>query len=101
MAYAWSQEDHISILELQAVPTEIRRIARRDASQSMRYFHVVDSRVAHMLMAKGRSSSKRMNRVARRIISCCLMSNFYPLSLWTLSKWNFADGPSRRYAPIK
>ena len=56
---------------------------------------VLDSKVAANAIAKGRSSSRRLNRQLRRLLAVVLASDQYPLVLWTISKWNFADKPSR------
>ena len=47
----------------------------------------------------GAVSSKRLNRVARRIAAMALALDNYPLVLWTISKWNFSDHGSRVYEP--
>ena len=91
-SYPFSHADHITTLELTAAFCEIRRQARSLRGQKRRYFHVVDSQPIFYVLAKGRSSSRRLNRLARRVA---------PIALWTLSKWNAASGPSRRFDPAQ
>ncbi|CAE7937948.1 unnamed protein product [Symbiodinium necroappetens] len=64
--------------------TELRRRARDKDELGKRFFCVIDSLVSFYVLGKGRSSSKRLNRVSRLI----------PMCLWTISKWNFSDGAS-------
>lgn len=46
-------------------------------------------------LAKGRSSSKRLNKVVRKCNAHLLALDNYMFPLWTISRWNFADKPSR------
>lgn len=62
-----------------------------------RFFNVVDSMLMFYAMAKGRSPSKKLNRILRRIMAVTICSRTIPVTLWTLSKWNFADAPSRLF----
>ena len=61
----------------------------------MRLFHVVDSMVTSSVLAKGRSSSRVLNRILRRICALVLAADLYVLPLWTISGWNFSDSGSR------
>ena len=58
-------------------------------------FHIFDSRVCSCVIAKGRSSSKVLNRPLRRYCALALASDSYILPLWTISSWNFSDPGSR------
>ncbi|CAE7290874.1 unnamed protein product [Symbiodinium sp. CCMP2592] len=60
-----------------------------------RFFCIVDSLVTFYVLGKGRSSSKRLNRICRRITAISLATGLIPITLWTISKWNFSDGASR------
>ena len=66
---------------------------------NIRFFHVFDSRVCSCVIAKGRSSSRVLNRILRRVASLLLASDAYALPLWTISAWNFSDSGSRVLAP--
>ena len=97
MSYAWRQEAHINELELLAVAVFLKRRARTRAKQHLRFFHVLDSMVSRGVLAKGRSSSRRLNKVARRCSAYMLAMDNYMFPLWTISRWNFADKASRAH----
>jgi hypothetical protein len=94
-AYSWKQKQHINVLELIAFFNFLRHLARSKLEHSARFFHILDSRVSSCVLAKGRSSSKILNRSLRRITSLLLASDLYVLPLWTISSWNFSDAGSR------
>ena len=96
MAFKWKQEGHINELETQALAAHIRRILREDGMQQVRVMVVLDSQVLYFALGKGRSPSKRLNRLLRRIMALTLMGDMYIFPIWTLSAWNFADKPSRQ-----
>ena len=89
----------LNILELTAFLTELRRRARSPEEPGHRFFCIVDSLVNFYILGKGRSSSKRLNRVCRRVTAVTLASGVIPMTLWTISKWNFSDGASRKFEP--
>ena len=95
-SYAWSQTQHINVLEFTAFLNYIRSITRSTRVHSHRLFHVLDSRVCSCIIAKGRSSSRLLNRLCRRFTGFALASDLYVLPLWTISKWNFSDAASRQ-----
>eukprot|EP00435_Cladocopium_sp_Y103_P044009 s914_g12.t1 len=97
LSFAWRQEQHINILEISAFLVEFRRRTRQRQQLGSRYFNITDSQVAFHCLTKGRSSSPRLNRLLRRINALSLMGDVLPVHLWTISKWNFADAPSRRH----
>ena len=97
LSYKWSEPQHINILEATAVLTEFRRRLRQPDMVGKRFFNVVDSMVIYFAMSKGRSGSRRLNRTLRRIMALSICSQTIPVNLWTISKWNFADAPSRRF----
>ena len=100
LAFRWKRSQHINILyptyEVTAFLSYLRHRARSSSSQSSRWLHILDSLDSTNLIAKGRSSSKRLNMLCRRIMAVCLTSDLYPLVLWTVSRWNFAYHASRR-----
>jgi hypothetical protein len=97
MSWPWRHEQHINILEMAAFLTHSRRRARMSQCRGKRYLHIVDSKVTANVVAKGRSSSRRLNRLARRLMAVDLATDCYPLVLWTISDWNFSDEASRRF----
>ena len=97
MSYAWRQEAHINELELLAVAVFLKRRARTRTQQHLRFFHALDSMVSRGVLAKGRSSSRRLNKVARRCRAYLLAMDNYMFPLWPISRWNFADKASRAH----
>ena len=69
LAFPWREEGHINELELNAVAVFLRRRARFKNNHSTRFLHVLDSMVSRGCLAKGRSSSKRLNQVLREVHS--------------------------------
>ena len=94
-SYPWDVTNHINVLELSAVFNFLRYATRDLGWCQLRLFHIVDSRVVSCVLAKGRSSSKLLNRILRRICSILVATDLYILPLWTISQWNFGDLPSR------
>ena len=95
LAYPWKEEGHINELELNAVAVFLKRRTRSRLKHGLRYFHVLDSMVSRGCLAKGRSSSPRLNQVLRKCAAHLLAADMYQFPLWTISRWNFADKPSR------
>ena len=95
LSFAWKHEQHINILEVAAAFAHLRRKSRGPEGHALRQLIVLDSKVAANVMAKGRSSPRRLNRMCRRIMALVLAADLYPLVLWTISRWNYADRPSR------
>lgn len=97
LSYPWSSEQHINLLEVTAVLTEFRRRLRDPTNIKLRFMNIVDSLVTYYAITKGRSGSKRLNRTLRRLMALNIASKSVLISLWTLSKWNYADAASRRF----
>ena len=97
LSYPWKHSQHIYVLEVSAFLVEFRRRAREIAQLGARFFNVTDSQVGFFTRSKGRSKAPRLNRLLRRINAVILVSQVMPIHLWTTSKWNFADAPSRRF----
>ena len=97
-SYRWQTPQHINVLELLAFFNYIRAWTVHKDARSVRFFHVLDSRVSSCVIAKGRSSSKLLNRILRRVCALTLVADLYVLPLWTVSSWNFSDPGSRAVA---
>ena len=97
LAYKWTESQHINVLEATAVLAELRRRVRDPTMLGKRFINIIDSMVVYFALTKGRSGSKRLNRTLRKIMAISLAARTTPVSLWTLSKWNYADKPSRRF----
>ena len=77
LAYPWKAEGHINELELLAVAVFLKRRGRNVDSWHRRFFHILDSMVSRGVLAKGRSSSRRLNGVARRCSAHLLAMDNY------------------------
>ena len=97
MSFKWHHPQHINILDVAAAFAHLPRQARTAANCSKRQLMILDSKVACSVMAKGRSSSRRLNRLCRRLLGLVVAADLYPLVIWTISRWNFADKPSRAF----
>ena len=97
MSYQWKQSAHINELEMLAVAVFLKHRSRSISRQHTRFFHILDSMVSRGCLAKGRSSSRRLNRVAKRCSAYFLGMDCYMFPLWSISRWNFADAASRRH----
>ena len=100
-SYPFRTQEHINILELRAILHTLEWRARTSTFHSCRFLHLSDSQVCLTVLVKGRSSSRKVNRLLRRICSLCLALNVYPLWSWIESRLNPADEPSRRYEDAK
>lgn len=85
--WAWKQPNHINVLEMEALYHTLRYRAKG----------LVDSQVVLGVTAKGRSSSKKLQRSLRKFNLLALALHCYPVLGWVLSALNPADAPSRWY----
>lgn len=98
LSYAWKDERHINEGEVAAFIVMLKRRSKTPAKHELRYISIVDSQVTRGAVSKGRSPSKGLNRLLKQCAAYQLGSDQYPLAAWTISRWNFADGASRRKA---
>ena len=98
-SYKWTASQHINLLELNTLLNFLRFKAISGCLCSQRFFHVFDSQVAASVSTKGRSSSKALNRVCRRLCAILLATNCFCVSLWTVSGRQFSDSGSRVAEP--
>ena len=96
-SYPFKTAEHINILELRAILHTLEWRARTSTFHSCRFLHLSDSQVCLAVLTKGRSSSRKVNRLLRRVSALCLALNVYPLWAWIESRLNPADEPSRRF----
>ena len=93
--WRWRHSDHINVLEMEALYQSLRWRLRGGRLFNRRFLHLVDSQVVLGVVAKGRSSSKKLNRVVKRINLLLLGCHSYMLLGWVRSELNPADEPSR------
>eukprot|EP00971_Amphidinium_carterae_P352311 6492539-Amphidinium_carterae.1 len=87
--------EHINALEMRAVVMMHRWRLRHGHAIGLRYVHLVDSGVCLSVMTKGRSSSKQLNFVLRKLNSRVLASCSLPSYCYVRTFYNPADAPSR------
>jgi hypothetical protein len=100
LSFAQSGE-HINCLELRAAFSAFKWRLRTTNERSTIAFHLLDSQVAIASLAKGRSRSKRLNAVLKRINALKLVSGVSLFCGFVRSKDNPSDGPSRVITKIK
>ena len=98
-SYTWASQQHINVLELVAFFNFLRAFSLRQGHQSVRFVHVLDSMVCSVILAKGRSSSRVLNRSLRRIAALLIAADTSVIPVWTISAWNFSDAGSRFVRP--
>ena len=87
--------DHINLKELKAYKTVVRRAAARASEHGTRRLVLLDSAVVRGAAAKGRSSSRRLNKVLRSIVCDQLAANLVFGSLPVPTRFNPSDDPTR------
>ncbi|CAE7527751.1 unnamed protein product [Symbiodinium sp. CCMP2592] len=91
-SWCWRSASHINILETASVLRLIRTLARRGPC---RVVILVDSSVALHSCAKGRSPSRGLSPVLRKIASLCLLAGIYPAFHFVPTRLNPGDCPTR------
>jgi len=98
-AYGWRHPQHITLLEAHATLLWIRRRARDPTRHGFAFLHILDSWACLGGLAKGRSSSWRLNRVLRRIGALKVAAGLRQFLAWTSSALMPMDEASRRRQP--
>ena len=93
--YPWRDAQHINLLEVRAALNYLRIRARHLDSWHSRMLFVADSQVVASVVAKGRSSSLRLNMLLRRFAAIQLCTNTRVFIGWCRSEAIPADAPSR------
>ena len=89
-AFKWRKSEHINILELKAALHAIQWRGRRSAYRDFRTMILIDNQSVLAVMAKGRSSSRKINLLLRRLAALCCALNVYLLVCWV----DIADNPA-------
>ena len=88
--------EHINRLELRAIDTSLRwRLFKHGAYRS-KILHLVDTMVGLQIISKGRTSSRKLRSICKRIAGFQLCGGLLLTLGYTASKTNPADAPSRR-----
>ena len=86
---------HINLLEMQAVLAAIRWRCRNASNIKSRFIHLCDSQVCISVLAKGRSSSRVMNHLLKKVNALTLATGMQMSLSYVRTDLNPADRPSR------
>ena len=93
--FSWCQEAHINELEMRAFLSAFKWRLRSSQNLDTKFLHLLDSQVSISVLTKHRSSSIRLNRVARKVDALELASGSFGVFGFCRSSKNPADAPSR------
>ncbi|CAE7853527.1 unnamed protein product, partial [Symbiodinium sp. KB8] len=93
--YSFRSSSHINLQELRALRREIVKLASNFEAGGQVQLASNDSRVAIGAVAKGRSSSYKVNGLLRAQLPFLVMGNLALALLWIETESNLADHPSR------
>jgi hypothetical protein len=96
IAHKWDYQSRIDILEGEAVLLGLKWLLRDSGHRGRRVVFLVDNMALLGALKKGRSPSKRLNRVCRRVAAHVLGGDLYVDYYYVRSADNPADGPSRQ-----
>ena len=92
-AWSFKAQSHINLLELKSaerlVETQVKRLT------SMRFLSLVDSNVSRGALGKGRSASRAVMAILRRINSTLVAGDLYMVNPFCPTRLNVADDPTR------
>lgn len=91
----WGFEAHINGLEPRAVWLHVRWLSRSERHHNKRHPLGVDSKVVLFVVAKGRSSSKLLGPLCRKIAATCAYAGIRLYPVWIPTAENPSDPPSR------
>lgn len=91
-SWKFKKESHINLLELKAVERLVELQARSGPS---RFVNLVDLNVTRSALGKGRSASKALSSVMRRIASTMVAFGLYMVNPFCPTRLNCADDPTR------
>ena len=89
--------EHITLGEGRAVLSGIRWLARQPRHHGTRVPFFIDSQACLGALAKGRSSSRKLNRICRRVAAYVCAARLKVSWLWVPTDHNPADAPSRHF----
>ena len=96
-AFRWKRSEHINLLELRAALHAVQWRCRRASYRDFRTMLLIDNQAILAVIAKGRSSSKKVNNLLRRLAALCCTLNIYLLVCWVDTVDNPADEASRLF----
>ena len=93
----WRTSEHNNIGELRTVILALRHASRSSRAWDSRILMITDSLVSLGVLAKGRTSSWPLLRLARQGAALTMAFGFRVYYRYVESKRNHADGPSRGF----
>ena len=93
--HKWRWKDHITLQEGRAHLLQLQWLARQPRLHRCRQPFLIDNQALVGALAKGRSSSRRLNRICRKSAGLYLFASVRPLVVWVPTTVQPADGPSR------
>ena len=93
----WRTSEHNNIGELRTVILALRHVNRSNRAWDSRILMITDSLVSLGVLAKGRTSSWPLLRLARQGAALTMAFGFRVYYRYVESKRNYADGPSRGF----
>ena len=94
-AYRWQLKEHINALELRSLIHALEYRVHHFKEVSSRVFHLTDSYVVMSIVSKGRSSSKILSPLLRRLSALLLSYGLFLVVVHVESTENPTDGESR------
>jgi len=91
----WKRKAHINVLELEALLLSVKHQVERFKLSEARLFHLSDSYVTISVVSKGRSASKQLQRVMRRLAAILLAHGLFLIVAHVESTDNPTDFMSR------
>ena len=93
--YAWKEKAHINSLELQAVLNSIKWRLRKASRAGQKVLHLIDSQVVAAILAKGRTSSFRLQLGVSKYAALVVASGTVVAVGYLNTRDNPADIPSQ------
>ncbi|CAK0818612.1 unnamed protein product, partial [Prorocentrum cordatum] len=95
--WRWEEKEHINLLEMRTSVAAARHSARSRASWGRRHLRITDSMVCLGGFSKGRSASRPILILCRRMAALDLGRGMREYWRWVPSDRNHSDGPSRGF----
>ena len=92
-SWRWSSSRHINVFETAAIARLYEKLAEEGGD--CRVVFLCDSHVARSVVARGRSSSRSLKYIMRRIGALALAFGIYGAGRFAPTRWNSADHPTR------
>lgn len=91
--WSFRRESHINLLELKAVLKLVNTLVLE--KKKCRAVSLIDSNVCRCCIGKGRSSSRALSSILRRINVSCICGGILLTCPYVPTRWNTADDPTR------